>query len=63
MFSPIVLLCLANFTECVTIGGPVESTRDKCIQAIQEQGIPYLKQKYPDHVVVDYVCHDWGTDA
>ena len=63
MWSPIVLLCLANMTDCITIGGPLTDSKESCIRSISAEGIPFLKQKNPNRTVVDYTCYDWGLNT
>lgn len=63
MWSPIVLLCLVNMTDCITVGGPLTYNKENCIESIKDTGIPYLKQKYPNRKVINFTCYDWGTDV
>ena len=61
MWSPIILLCLlTNLTECITIGGPVELSKDLCEKSIVEVGLPLLRKKYSDKVIEGYGCMRWN---
>ena len=60
MFSPLVLLCSMVTFECATYGGPVFKTEIGCYIGMQQVGIPFLEEKYPNLVVTEKRCIYWG---
>jgi len=48
--------------ECATYGGPIFETEQECYSEMANVGIPYLRQKFPDLLVVDTKCVHWDYD-
>jgi len=48
--------------ECTTYGGPVFDTETGCYFGMEQVGIPYIKEKFPDFVIVDKKCVYWEYD-
>ena len=62
MFTPLVLVCSVYTMECTTYGGPVFDTETGCYFGMEQVGIPYIKEKFPDFVIVDKKCVYWEYD-
>jgi hypothetical protein len=63
MWTPIILICAYANINCIAIGGPATITEETCISSIFKQGMPYLKQKYPGKIFLDYKCVEWDTET
>tara|TARA_R110002020_G_scaffold282304_1_gene498034 strand:- start:373 stop:579 length:207 start_codon:yes stop_codon:yes gene_type:complete len=59
MWTPIVLMCSFLGMQCATYGGPAFETEASCYLGMQQIGIPYLKEKFPELIIMDKKCVYW----
>jgi hypothetical protein len=58
IWAAVFLLCTPH--ECMSVGSPLFRTKDECLYSTQTRGINSVNQKFPNHVVVAWMCVSFG---
>lgn len=63
MFSPLILMCTINLSQCQTPPAPLFLSLDECEQKTAEFVERSRSSLPPNIIVVDWVCYQWNKPA